>query len=140
MCGCHRGGWKCDQDCLEHALIEDSLFYPIGTVSQSPSHTRVPTSTNLRFKNLYNNLTYIYPEANIWVIGHSLGGALSSLLGATFGAPTVTFEAPGAKMAAQRLHLPMPVSNASSYFLHLTHASRTTLAINPAYNACLPYS
>ena len=32
VCDCHRGGWKCDQNCLENALIEDSLFYPIGTV------------------------------------------------------------------------------------------------------------
>jgi lipase ATG15 len=32
VCGCHAGGWKCDRDCLESSLIEDSLFYPIGTV------------------------------------------------------------------------------------------------------------
>ena len=119
VCDCHRGGWKCDQSCLENALIEDSLFYPIGIVSRS---TRVQTSTDcLYFKNLYNNLTYLYPEANIWVIGHSLGGALSSLLGVTFGVPTVTFEAPGAKMAAQRLHLPIPVSNIARYVFLSPH-------------------
>ena len=33
VCDCYRGGWKCDQDCLEEALIEESLFYTIGTVS-----------------------------------------------------------------------------------------------------------
>ena len=32
VCGCYRGGWKCNQDCVERALIEDSLFYNIGTV------------------------------------------------------------------------------------------------------------
>ncbi|KAF7316588.1 hypothetical protein HMN09_00391300 [Mycena chlorophos] len=101
VCGCHRGGWKCDQDCLEESLIEDSLFYPVGT-------------------NLYNNLTYMYPTANIWVIGHSLGGALSSLLGATFGVPVVAFESPGEKMAAERLHLPSPPST-----LHITHVYHT---------------
>ena len=41
--------------------------------------------------------------------GHSLGGALSALLGATFGAPVVAFEAPGEKLASTRLHLPSPV-------------------------------
>lgn len=35
VCGCYRGGWKCDQNCLEEALVEESLFYPIGTVSPS---------------------------------------------------------------------------------------------------------
>ena len=68
----------------------------------------------------------MYPNANIWLIGrltlfvngvvlsisltgHSLGGSLSSLIGATFGAPVVAFEAPGEKLAASRLHLPSPV-------------------------------
>ena len=49
------------------------------------------------------------PQSNIWVIGHSLGGALASLVGITFGLPVVTFEAPGERMAATRLHLPSPV-------------------------------
>ncbi|QRV86814.1 Lipase (class 3) [Ceratobasidium sp. AG-Ba] len=90
VCGCFGGGNKCDEDCVEDALTDESLFYPVGI-------------------NLYNNITFMYPEAKIWVIGHSLGGALASLIGTTFGAPTVAFEAPGEKMAAQRLHLPMPL-------------------------------
>jgi len=60
-------------------------------------------------QNLYNNISYIYPHSDIWIIGHSLGGALGSLLGTTFGVPVVTFEAPGERMASQRLHLPSPV-------------------------------
>jgi putative lipase involved disintegration of autophagic bodies len=39
------------------------------------------------------------PEANIWIIGHSLGGALASLMGITFGTPVVAFESPGERMA-----------------------------------------
>jgi lipase ATG15 len=60
------------------------------------------------------NLTELYPDANIWLVGHSLGGALASLLGTTFGFPAVAFEAPGERLAASRLHLPLPnTSNAS---------------------------
>ena len=32
VCGCHLGGYRCDQTCLERSLVEDSLYYPIGTV------------------------------------------------------------------------------------------------------------
>jgi hypothetical protein len=35
VCDCYRGGWKCNQDCLEDALMEESLFYPIGTVRRT---------------------------------------------------------------------------------------------------------
>ena len=57
---------------------------------------------------MINNLTALYPHANIWLIGHSLGGGLASLLGTTFGLPAVAFESPGERLAALRLHLPMP--------------------------------
>ncbi|TFK98615.1 alpha/beta-hydrolase [Pterulicium gracile] len=100
-CGCYRSGWNCDQQCLEESLVTESLFYPIGT-------------------NLYNNITYMYPDSNIWIIGHSLGGALASLLGVTFGVPVVTFESPGERMAASRLHLPSPPSTH-----HVTHVYHT---------------
>ncbi|KAJ8503022.1 hypothetical protein ONZ45_g11213 [Pleurotus djamor] len=102
VCDCYRGGGgKCDVGCLEEALAEESLFYPIGT-------------------NLYNNITYMYPDSDIWLVGHSLGGALASLLGVTFGVPVVTFEAPGERMAAGRLHLPSPPS-----LHHVTHVYHT---------------
>ena len=91
VCDCHSGGYACDQYCLEKSLVEDSLFYPVGV-------------------DLYNNVTYLYPDAKIWVIGHSLGGSLASLVGVTFGAPAVAFEAPGEKLAATRLHINLPVS------------------------------
>ncbi|CAE6469720.1 unnamed protein product [Rhizoctonia solani] len=67
----------------------DSLFYNVGL-------------------GLYMNLTAMYPNANIWLTGHSLGGSLAALLGATFGVPTVTFESPGERLASTRLHLPSP--------------------------------
>lgn len=33
VCGCYRGGWNCDEGCLEEAMKEEGLFYPVGTVS-----------------------------------------------------------------------------------------------------------
>jgi len=81
--------------------VVDSLFYPIGT-------------------NLYNNLTYMYPTSDIWITGHSLGGAVASLLGITFGVPVVAFESPGERLAARRLHLPSPPSTH-----HVTHVYHT---------------
>lgn len=52
-CGCYAGKAQCDQNCVEKALIEDSLFYPIAT-------------------NLYNNVTYLYPKASIWLTGNTI--------------------------------------------------------------------
>ncbi|KAJ7613843.1 Alpha/Beta hydrolase protein [Mycena polygramma] len=101
VCNCYAGGDKCDQNCVEQALIDDSLFYPMGT-------------------NLYNDVAYMYPNANIWLTGHSLGGSLAALMGATFGVPVVGFETPGEKMAATRLHLPSPPSTH-----HITHVYHT---------------
>lgn len=42
VCDCHRGGWKCSQDCLEYSLITESLFYQIGTVSNARSSSIEP--------------------------------------------------------------------------------------------------
>ncbi|KAI6098304.1 Lipase [Pisolithus croceorrhizus] len=95
VCDCY--SWsplhnRCDDPCLSAALIKDSLFYSIGT-------------------KLVRDLRVLYPFANIWLVGHSLGGSLASLLGSTFGLPAVAFEAPGERMAAHRLHLPLPPPN-----------------------------
>jgi len=87
VCDCFSGGWRCDNTCLSASLVMDSLFYNVGV-------------------GLYMNLTATYPTSTIWLTGHSLGGSLAALLGATFGVPTVTFESPGERLAAARLHVP----------------------------------
>ncbi|KAH7889631.1 Lipase [Phlebopus sp. FC_14] len=92
VCDCYSWSMlhkRCDDVCLSAALIQDSLFYSTGV-------------------RLINDLRFLYPFADIWLVGHSLGGSLASLLGSTFGLPAVAFEAPGERMAAQRLHLPLP--------------------------------
>jgi hypothetical protein len=78
----------------------------------------------------------MYPDSNIWIIGHSLGGALASLLGVTFGAPVVAFESPGEKIASKRLHLPSPVG-VNGRMINQTLMPR--LAINAAHHTCLQY-
>ncbi|KAF8634091.1 hypothetical protein AX15_001093 [Amanita polypyramis BW_CC] len=89
VCDCFTNHWRCDSQCLTDALIQDSLFYSTGV-------------------RLVDDLRHIYPSANIWLVGHSLGGALASLLGATYGLPAIAFESPGERLAAERLQLPLP--------------------------------
>ncbi|KIK59782.1 hypothetical protein GYMLUDRAFT_201286 [Collybiopsis luxurians FD-317 M1] len=91
VCDCFAHNWRCDDTCLSEALIEESLFYTVGV-------------------NLVKDIQKLYPSANLWLVGHSLGGALASLLGSTFGLPAVSFESPGERLAAQRLRLPVPPS------------------------------
>ncbi|CAD6944833.1 unnamed protein product [Tilletia laevis] len=57
---------QCGQTCLERALVEKSVYYSAAM-------------------DLYNNISYIYPDSQIWITGHLLGGSLSALLGMTFG-------------------------------------------------------
>ncbi|KAG8724530.1 putative lipase atg15 [Ceratobasidium sp. 395] len=94
VCDCFSGGWRCDNTCLSASLVLDSLFYNVGV-------------------GLYMNLTATYPTSTIWLTGHSLGGALAALLGATFGVPTsltallpLFTHSPGERLASTRLHIP----------------------------------
>ncbi|KAG0215805.1 putative lipase atg15 [Mortierella sp. GBA30] len=89
VCDCNTGGYKCDQTCLENSVNSDDAYY------------------NIAMTVLWT-VQDMYPDAKVWLTGHSLGGGLSSLLGVTFGVPTVTFEMPGDQLAARRLHLPGP--------------------------------
>jgi putative lipase involved disintegration of autophagic bodies len=67
VCDCYSSGRRCDQTCVEQALTEDSLYYTIGMV-----RANLVDCITLSYavpQNLYNNVTYMYPNANIWVIG-----------------------------------------------------------------------
>ena len=99
-------GQTCASTCLTKALITKSFYYPATT-------------------DLFNNISYAYPDSQIWITGHSLGGSLGALIGMTFGYPTVTFEAPAERMAAVRLHLPLPVKHEDMDALPITHVYHT---------------
>lgn len=65
-------------------------------------------------QDLYNNISAIYPHAQIWLAGHSLGGALAAMLSRTYGVPSISFEAPGDLLPSRRLHLPLPPHRAGN--------------------------
>ena len=91
MCDCYEKTYTCNQECLEKELRRKDRYYEAAL-------------------DIYKNVTKLYsPETTeIWVTGHSLGGALASLLGRTYGLPAVAVEAPGEMLASKRLHLPSP--------------------------------
>ncbi|OAP60038.1 hypothetical protein AYL99_05040 [Fonsecaea erecta] len=92
VCDCQTSTYTCNRTCVVQALRQENRYYRAAI-------------------DLYTNVTELYPDSNVWLAGHSLGGAVTSLLGLTFGLPTVTFEAPGDDLAAKRLGLPTPPSS-----------------------------
>ncbi|KAK2594545.1 putative lipase atg15 [Conoideocrella luteorostrata] len=89
VCDCATGTYSCNNTCVSKALREENRYYGAA-------------------RELYSNVTERYPNSTIWIVGHSLGGAISSLLGLTYGLPVVTFEAVPEALAATRLGLPIP--------------------------------
>jgi lipase ATG15 len=89
VCDCATSTYSCNNTCVAKALREESRYYAAA-------------------RELYSNVTELYPDSTIWIVGHSLGGAVSSLLGLTYGLPVVTFEAVPEALAATRLGLPIP--------------------------------
>ncbi|KAI9219356.1 Alpha/Beta hydrolase protein [Blastocladiella britannica] len=86
VCDCYKGAATCDSMCLRNATSYENSYYDAG-------------------KDLYNAISLLYPQAQIWFTGHSLGGGLAALLAATYHKPAVTFEAPGERPFATRLGL-----------------------------------
>ncbi|KAH8732195.1 Alpha/Beta hydrolase protein [Phaeosphaeriaceae sp. PMI808] len=89
VCDCQTAAYTCNSTCLVTALREKNRYYYAA-------------------QDLYHNVTALYPGAEVWMAGHSLGGAVSSFLSLTFGHPAVTFEAVPEAMPASRLGLPVP--------------------------------
>ncbi|KAK3301947.1 autophagy protein atg15 [Chaetomium strumarium] len=89
VCDCATGTYTCNNTCVAQALRDENRYYQAA-------------------RELYSNVTELYPNSNVWVTGHSLGGAVSSFIGLTYGVPVVTFQAVPDALAAGRLGLPVP--------------------------------
>ena len=87
VCDCYSSTYTCNNTCLVQASKQENRYYRAAL-------------------NLYGNVTELYPQSDVWVTGHSLGGSVGSLLGMTFGLPVVTFEAPPEALAFRRLRIP----------------------------------
>lgn len=106
VCDCYTGkSYTCNQDCLERELYKKDKYYKAVL-------------------EIYRQVQELYPDSQIWVTGHSLGGSLAALLGRTYGLPAVAFEAPGELLPAKRLHLPMP-PGLPSWREHVWHFGHT---------------
>lgn len=106
VCDCYTGkSYTCNQDCIERELYKKDRYYKAVL-------------------EIYNQVQELYPDSEIWVVGHSLGGSLGALLGRTYGLPAVSFEAPGELLPARRMHLPMP-PGIPSWKEHIWHFGHT---------------
>lgn len=93
VCGCYSGGYlsrgqSCSNQCLKSSLIsdQDSYFF--------------------QAQSIVDQIRQIYPTARLWFTGHSLGGAVANLMAlANEGTASMTFEAPGEMLYAQRIGL-----------------------------------
>ncbi|KAJ5557443.1 lipase atg15 [Penicillium frequentans] len=88
-CDCQNATYTANVTCIVEAMNDENRYYKASI-------------------DLYTNASALYPGANVWLTGHSLGGAMTSLLGLTFGLPAVTFEAVPEALPAARLGLPSP--------------------------------
>ncbi len=89
VCNCATGTYTCNLSCLKKSLKNENRYYAAA-------------------RYLYKNVTAMYPQSNVWMTGHSLGGAVSGMIGLTYGIPAVTFQAVPDALPANRLGLPVP--------------------------------
>ncbi|SAL99157.1 hypothetical protein [Absidia glauca] len=88
VCECYRGNdYICEEQCLQNTIQKEDLYYDHALA-------------------IYRDISDRYETATVFLTGHSLGGALATLVGLTYDAPAVSFESPGDRLAAKRLHLP----------------------------------
>lgn len=103
-CCCGQGGpymWKQACDCIGESAFSCNNTCLVKSLREKDHYYWA-------VKDLFHNVTERYPDADVWMSGHSLGGVVSTLLGLTFGLPVFTYEAFPDALAASRLGLPTP--------------------------------
>ncbi|KAH6562539.1 hypothetical protein BASA50_001818 [Batrachochytrium salamandrivorans] len=99
-CCCAKGGWEWTPICN----------CPISTTECSNSCLLKESSFDDSYFNLAQTIFLTVKEwfprhTNIWMTGHSLGGALAALVALTNDLPSFSFESPGDLLFASRLGL-----------------------------------
>ena len=89
VCDCAQDTYTCNLTCLKKSLTKENRYYAAA-------------------KYLYGNVTELYPNAEIWLAGHSLGGSISAMIGLTYGRAVVTFQSVPDALPSNRLGLPIP--------------------------------
>lgn len=89
VCDCATGTYTCNVTCLRKSLKKENRYYAAA-------------------RSLYGNVTALYPNSEVWMAGHSLGGSVSALIGLTYGKPALTFQSVPDALPANRLGLPVP--------------------------------
>ncbi|KAI7949425.1 hypothetical protein MJO28_008246 [Puccinia striiformis f. sp. tritici] len=112
VCDCYEAPYKCRASCVESALMNKSVYFQAAV-------------------DLYDDIVRMYPHSQIWLAGHSLGGALAGILGVTFGIPAVGFESPGDLLPAKRLHLPLPPGASFGKGQELSHVFQVFHTADP---------
>ena len=104
VCQCKTDVFTCSSSCLEDELTRPQYYYKLGL-------------------SIYASVLELYPNATVWVTGHSLGGSIAGLLASTYGLPAIAFEAPADAMPASRLKLPVPPSGFHDGIYHFGHTA-----------------
>ncbi|KAK5383945.1 hypothetical protein LTR20_008226 [Exophiala xenobiotica] len=110
--------YGCNATCLTQELLQKDRYYPTAIA-------------------IMQNVTAWFPNATkFWVVGHSLGGAIASLVGLTFNLPSVAFEAPPQRLAAQRLGIAIPPPPTIDYHIGNTADPVFMGACNGYFSTC----